>query len=227
MKWDKTFSSISCAPVVTDVDETGKPEILVGAGGVYCLNGSGAEMWNYPTAYPVSHIEVANVTNDKKTNIIAAAGNEVYCLNGLGVLEWVINIGNGTAYGLAVSDVDKDGKQEVVVGTLSEYSEGSRQPGGVICCLNSTGGLKWSYSTGAEDISSVIVADVDGDALPEIIAAAWWDHMVYCLSAFPSREGAITLTSMPFVLAGLVIAGVAATVVSSLRKEQVAPQRRT
>lgn len=223
LKWNATVGSVGCPPVIADVDNDGKPEIILGAGGVSCLNASGAVEWTYPIVGSVRDIVVADVTGSGKSEIVATAGNQVYCLNGSSSLEWVSTMGNGNAYRLAVADVDKDGMQEVVVGTLSTYSEGSWQRGGVICCLNSTGGLKWSYPTDGEDISSVpLVTDVDGDALPEIIVAARWTHIVYCLSAFPGREGVTTLSSMPFVLAGLIIAGVAAAVVSSVRKKDVA-----
>ncbi len=74
--------------------------------------------------------------------------------------------------GVAVTDVDGDGKTEVVVGN---------NDGKVYCFSGESGMLKWSYMTGGSVVSSPIIADVDGDGNMEVIVGSN-DNKIYSLN---------------------------------------------
>ncbi len=76
------------------------------------------------------------------------------------------------ACGAVVADVDGDGNMEVVFGNYDHK---------VYCLDGITGGVEWSYPTGAQIYSSPIIADVDGDGDIEIVAGSM-DTKVYCLN---------------------------------------------
>ncbi len=76
----------------------------------------------------------------------------------------------------AIADVDGDGHQEVVVGSV----EG--RPDGYLYCLSSTGGIKWRAPAGTPEYGCPVIADVDNDGKLEIVVGGWYTGKVYCFS---------------------------------------------
>jgi hypothetical protein len=180
-KWTDQSSArfVSCSPTVADIHQNGRPVILVGSSPIsptscmlYCINGSDVVEWVYPTGGSISSSPtVADVQGDGRLEILVTGANETFCLSDVGGSIWNFTAPGGAWYSPAVADVDGDGKKEVIVG----YENGN------VYCLNASGGLKWTYSTGdIISLSSVSVADIDEDGRSEIFFSTI-GGVVYCL----------------------------------------------
>ncbi len=107
----------------------------------------------------------------QKADIVVSAQNVVYCLDSDGILKWSFPHPHIFCQesGVAIGDMDGDGKPEVVVGADKLY------------CLSYNGILKWSYPVSYADLCSPAIANVDtiGDA--EVIMAS--KHTLYCFNS--------------------------------------------
>jgi len=84
---------------------------------------------------------------------------------------WVFNNSEPILASPAVADIDDDGYQEVVIGSLD----------GWIYALNgSTGALKWKYDTKKPVYSSAALYNLDGDPYLEVVVGSN-DTYIYCL----------------------------------------------
>ncbi len=168
---------------VSDVDGDGKKDIVAGLGGqtdrisVYTNNGAAFSKWsssNVTTADDVYSVTISDVDGDGKNDIVAGMGFfspmvSVFTNNGKSFDQW----SNDSSYpfddvnAVAVSDIDNDGKNDVISAIGVKPGEGS-----IIVYSNSGGAfVNWpndSAST-ADVASSVAIGDVDGDGKNDIV----------------------------------------------------------
>jgi hypothetical protein len=184
-KWTFTGNFPAGVPTVGDLFNDGRQEIIVEAGPVYCLSGTGALIWRSIGDEAGSNAAIADLNGDGNKEIVAAIPttldfeHHLYCLNSSGGVKWADKTGAwfGDCSPL-VADVDGDGKQEILV--TSEpwgYSNGTTYNGSLYC-FDGSGGVKWSYP-GIVTYRPA-VADLKGDGKLEIIAGS--GDNVYCLS---------------------------------------------
>lgn len=153
-------------PALGDIDDDGIPEIVTGTGGVFAMNliafeHDGTQKWISADPWDGlqalhSALALADLDNDGDVEIIA--GNMVF--DHLGNRQWVAPIGLSTINATTAADLDGDGDLEVVIGPAAYHHDGTEY-------YNNAG----ISSTGIGGVFPQ-VADLDGDAEPEILVAA-------------------------------------------------------
>jgi hypothetical protein len=211
--WNYT-EGIAGTIAVGDIDGDGKQEVLAGVKpsnfgpngtwhlNIVCLNSTGGLkwIWNGPDRGVSLDPAVFDVDGDGKLEVIVACSvlsslaGGVYCLNGVGGLKWNYTTQSSESAMACpvVSDVDGDGKQEIVVDTQ----------GNTVYCLNGTGALEWKGWLGGFWHHTwtlrfpPIVADLNGDGCQEIIGIPDMDPTVRCLDG-KTGEDEWSYTAVP------------------------------
>lgn len=171
----------------TDCSEDGTVGILLGNG-----NGTFQPATTYGTGGRIAgSLAVGDVNGDKKPDLLVANSNSTYTGNsGLGTVGVLLGNGNGTfqpaalldsgGYGVnavVVSDLNGDGKLDVVTSNACSYSAGGvclpGQPG-IVGVLQGNGDGTFqpavNFGSGGYWFSDfVAVADVNGDGQPDIM----------------------------------------------------------
>jgi hypothetical protein len=195
------------------------------------LLGNGDGTFQAPVAYPsgglrVSSVAVADVNGDGKPDVVVAncapdeSGNcepggrnglvGVLLGNGDGTFQTAVNHDSGgfNARSLAVTDVNGDGKPDVVVANCAPSESGrcSLVNGLVGVLLGNGDGtfkLPTTYDTGGYYADSVAVADLNGDGKPDVVVAnSGSSTLGVLLNNTPTcaTPAVITLSAMPSYL---------------------------
>ncbi len=180
-------------PAAIDVDSDDTIEVFVsswGDGDLYCINGiTGAIQWHSPTGQSTSESspKIADLDGDGEMEVVVGAWyGSVVCFNALtGATEWSVNLGGNVDHAPAVAQLDDDPGLEVVVG-----SDGQ----GLFCLDGATGNTDWSI-TSTENFgwASPMIADVDADGQPEVVAS--FGGVLHFYSADGTSEGSCSLSS--------------------------------
>lgn len=152
---------------VADLDNDGKPELLIGSYNdtLYCINGeNGTTAWKYcGSGYVGSPAAIGDIDNDGICDVVFTNGSQVTALSNTGSLKWNYTIPNfGQAFrGVALADMNKDVYLDVVFGSSK----------GQLMALNgNNGSLQWSidlaahYGNSQYSLSHApVISDFDGD----------------------------------------------------------------
>ena len=148
------------ALAVADLDGDGNKEIVTSDGigvSVYAADGSGL-LWSLATGGG-SSITVGNVDADAALEIVTTAtGGKGYVIDGAShAIEWEYI--NGFGAQVKLGDLDGDGMQEIVGAAawykITVFDADRKTPA-------------WEVAT-SNDIGSLLVADMDGNGVPEIL----------------------------------------------------------
>jgi poly-gamma-glutamate synthesis protein (capsule biosynthesis protein) len=147
---------------LVNLDREGNLHAVAGdvGGAVTLSDAGGVPQWTYTTGGRVTQLVVRDLEGDGRNEIVVgSADGSVYVLNDSGGLEWKRSLGDAVIT-LDVADVEGDGTGEIAVGT------GPYAPG--ILLLDHRGEPRWQYDV-QKGVWAVLLADVDGDARPEIL----------------------------------------------------------
>jgi len=104
-----------------DIDEDGKPEIVIGSydNHLYVLNGEdGSVKWEYNAQYYIAApTSIADLNNDGHLEIVFFEYNKLGVLSNTGTLLWSHTTGGSIFRGAAISDIDDDGVLDVAFGS--------------------------------------------------------------------------------------------------------------
>ncbi len=152
-----------------DVDGNGRTEIFFGSQDtyLYSLRDDGSLRWRYKTRSIgdgiASRPMMGDIDLDGRIEVVFGSwDHHVYCLEALtGQLRWEKELKGRIRSGLAMADLDRDGKQEILAGDVFG-----------LACLDSEGTPMWEFrSQGEEMVVAVppVIGDVDGDGEPDIV----------------------------------------------------------
>lgn len=164
-----SFRISQAQPALADLDHDGRPEIVVSS---VVLNHDGTERWAGPLGqgrnrYPPVPI-VADLDGDGRPEIVA--GNTAYRADG-GVLWHRPDLADGFN---AVADFDLDQRPEVVLVTQGTISLLRSHDGTTIW-----GPMSMPAPTGTNNGGPPVVADMDGDGMPEIGVAGGTNYVAF------------------------------------------------
>lgn len=187
-----TATEIHATPVIDDVDGNGKVDVLIATmrGAVVLINGqSGAAIRTFNQGAPqncASGVDcrpdgffatpaVGDVNGDGKKDIIAPSyDHSVYAWSVGGTLLWRTFLYDTLWSSPAIVDIDKNGRNEVVLGgDIYDGNPLGVPEGGLVWALNGSNGSRYSgypKSIPGEVVwSSPAIADISGDGYPDAV----------------------------------------------------------
>lgn len=188
--------------VVADVNMDGKPDLIVAnqrpgspSGGVGVLLGNGNGTFQSGVTYGsggqnADSVAVGDVNMDGRPDLVVVnyyVGNGntsdgpvgVLLGNGDGTFQPAVSYmsGGSGSVSVAIGDVNGDAKPDLVLGNGCEGSGITSCANGVVSVLfgngNGTFQTAVSYAAGGLGARSIVIADVDGDNKPDLLATTW------------------------------------------------------
>jgi hypothetical protein len=190
--WSAGNGFLEGTPAVGDLMGDGKLVVVIGDyydGNIFGFNASdGNQLWQYGpgSGIIISSPTLADINEDGKLEALVhmedtMGYDTLVCLDTTPNSDhyvsalWSFSMGqkyDTSESSPAVADLDNDGHMEIVVGSIDNTTY----------CVDSTGGLKWSFKTGDNIHSSPTISDIDGDGKLEVLIGSN-DHKLYCLSS--------------------------------------------
>ncbi len=184
VKWQCNTQGSDSPPVIADVDNDGKPEILHGEFGGYvkCINAeNGTQAWEIPVdlnSWIQTAPTIVDLDNNGQLDFVVGTWNfsgldSIYAFRGDNqALLWSYPVNDYMYHGTAVADIDNDGKPELVIGSYND----------TLYCINGENGTtNWKYkATGGYIGSPATIADIDNDGSCDVVFVS--AYKVYALS---------------------------------------------
>jgi outer membrane protein assembly factor BamB len=152
-----------------DIDEDGKPEIVIGCydSHVYVLNAEdGNPVWDYDAPFYIgAPTSIGDLNNDGHIEIVFASYNELGVLSHTGSLLWNYNTGDTIFRGAALADIDGNGVLDVVFGSDDGIFRVLRGDNGQIIW---TYDLQAHYGSMFQMDHAPVVADFDNDGTLDV-----------------------------------------------------------
>lgn len=181
VKWVCNTRGSDSPPTIADIDGDGKAELLHGEFGGYviCINAEdGTVAWEIAVdtkSWIQTAPTIVDVNNDGDLdfivgtwNAIVKTDNKIYAYRAKDQkLLWTYSVNDVMYHGTAVGDLDKDGKQELVVGCYND----------TLYCINAENGTtNWKYSFGNNFYvgGPALIADLNNDGRCEVVFSAWY-----------------------------------------------------
>ncbi len=160
---EKTSDSITSMPVIEDINNDGKKEVIFGSenGKLYVLDMNGSLLWKAKAKSPIKMTPLAaDINGDGKTEIVFGAMNGgVYCLNAEGKSLWTFKASSGVesspAFAIAESEVAKECEKtaHIVFGSND----------GTVYSLNKEGKINWQANAPSGITADAAIGKVFGD----------------------------------------------------------------
>lgn len=184
LQWKFNAGGSLSPPVVADLNEDGKPEIVLFSSAydqygqvtttIYCLNETGALNWSrsqgpsYYNYYTFPPVVFNGDGSGKPVIVVGSYDGNIYCLNGNGSVKSIYKSPSGGI--AAVGNIDTDSQQEVVIPS----------GGSSVLFLDGIEGVKYLFMADSYLYSfSPGIADMDGNLRNEVVVAGS-DNNLYC-----------------------------------------------
>ena len=182
IKWQTPTRGSDSPPSIADLDGDGILEIMHGQFGGYvvCINvEDGTKLWDLEVdnnSWVQTAPSITDLDGDGLPDFVVATWNfdndsKIYAYRGYDQkLLWTKDVTDYVYHGSAISDLDKDGKNEIILG---DYD-------GMLYALNAEDGTeKWTFKSDYYIGAPVIVGDLDGDGFGEAVFTSYFK--VYAL----------------------------------------------
>jgi outer membrane protein assembly factor BamB len=182
LRWIAVTRGSDSPPVIADLNGDGQPEVIHGefTGWVRSIDAlTGVTNWDLQVqanSWIQTAPTILDIDKDGVLDFVVAtwsfeAGQDhVYAFRGTDrALLWKKNISGVVYHGSAIGDLDGDGQEEILLGSYND----------TLYCLDAmTGNTKWTYSVGVNHVPAgpVVIADLDGDGVCEVVGSAWFRH---------------------------------------------------
>lgn len=155
---------------IGDIDTDGIKDIVVSYGyrqtdrnGIAVLDGTGSVIWDYTNLLRLGNADIGDLDGDNRNDIVveewdSGSNRKLYAISSYGEKIWEYPIGSWRN-SIVITDIDKNGVNEVVVGNDRK-----------ITVLSNDSGMLWTRSLPGY-VSKVAVGDINGDGDNEIVAA--------------------------------------------------------
>lgn len=163
LRWMYDARSYVYSVKTFDMEKDGKKEIVVGAASLRILDQNNTVITKVKTADDVKKIIVEDLDNDGFDDIVAVTGSvrshTIYIFNKEFEVIWQQAIRGDFPWGIAVHDINKDGRKEVLMA------------GSEVLAYDDDRNMIWSYKLdgSAYDLK---IEDVDGDGEEEILVGS-------------------------------------------------------
>ena len=181
---------------IGDVDGDTEEEVVIGncngttGYGVYVYDGStGTLEYSFDTGSPVAEVELGDLDGDPSDLEIAALDEPIATLYALKVeLGTLVEMWNFSiswhsmhyGEGLAIGDIDRDYKNEVIAASTSEACK-IWAFDGIDSNGDGEGDVVWWYNLGPATANDIEVGDIDGDGDMDVIVGTDGGNSVYAL----------------------------------------------
>ncbi|MBX3042233.1 MAG: PQQ-binding-like beta-propeller repeat protein [Candidatus Kapabacteria bacterium] len=172
IKWITNTRGSDSPPVIADLDGDGKLEILHGqfGGFVVAIDAlTGEKLWDKevdPNSWIQTAPTIIDIDGDGLSDFVVAnwsfeEKHRVFAYRGFDQkLLWTRELNGVVYHGFGITDLDKDGMDDIIFG---DY-------GGTLWALNSKdGSIKWTYQSPLYIGSPVSIGDIDGDDNCELV----------------------------------------------------------
>ncbi len=169
--WRVDVGGLPCDIACGDADGDGRQEIAVATmdvdGNTLVLSPAGERMWHHAVDdNRCSRVAWADLKGDRTEELLIGSGPVLTAFDGKFEPLWELNVGGPRLTALATSDTDGDGRDEVFAGYEAQTLR--------LVALDDDGNVLWRHAPsdwpGSTKVSSVFLADADGDGSLEIIA---------------------------------------------------------
>jgi outer membrane protein assembly factor BamB len=166
---EEKFKQVSAEPVIADLNNDGKDEIIVGSevGALFALNFNGKLLWSFSAGDAIkASAVVADINNDKKYELIFGSNDAfVYTLNSKGKLLWKFKAKSGIESTPAIIE---EKQNQIIFGSNDGTS------------INEKGKLLWEFKTEDKITAQPAIEKLGNEGMHIVIGS--FDNNLYALN---------------------------------------------
>ncbi len=167
---EEKFKQISAEPVIEDLDNDGKDEIVVCSevGALFVLNIDGKLLWSFSAEDAIkAPALVADINNDKKPEVVfGSSDSNVYALNNKGKLLWKFKAKSGIE---SAPVLIKEKQTQIIFGSND----------GTIYSIDKKGRVLWEFETEDKITAQPVICKLDNENTHIVVGS--FDNNLYAL----------------------------------------------
>ncbi len=193
--WDYSTKEILSGVTVGDVDGDGELEVAASGssdGSAYLLGADGELLWRKDVGSYINTVWIDDLGSDGSGEVVSGH-SDIYVFDSAGDRIWRYSTRDGV-YDVRSGDLDGDGRTDIAFTT---YDKSSCSRSGFVYAVDGTQKEElWKYSVGDSLPSSILVEDLNGDGVDEVIVG-----LIYrAKSSYKACQNAMDHESSIYVL---------------------------